>query len=101
MAEGMMLQVDGSPHDWLQGRGSRLCLIGAIDDAGEKVPGAFFAQAESSCGCFARSSNVMACRSRSIAIGTRSSGPTTLDEQLINKRPLTQLGRALDELGVT
>jgi hypothetical protein len=37
----------------------------------------------------------MACRSRSIAIGTRSSGPTTLDEQLINKRPFTQLGRAL------
>jgi len=28
-AEGMMLQVDGSPHDWLEGRGPRLCLIGA------------------------------------------------------------------------
>ena len=25
-SEGMMLQVDGSPHDWLQGRGPRLCL---------------------------------------------------------------------------
>jgi uncharacterized membrane protein len=32
-AEGMMLQVDGSSHDWLEGRGPRLCLIGAIDDA--------------------------------------------------------------------
>ena len=32
-AEGMMLQVDGSPHDWLEGRGPALCLIGAIDDA--------------------------------------------------------------------
>jgi hypothetical protein len=41
MAEGMMLQVDGSPHDWLEGRGPQLCLIGAIDDAGGKVPGAF------------------------------------------------------------
>jgi hypothetical protein len=30
-SEGMMLQVDGSPHDWLQGRGPPLCLIGAID----------------------------------------------------------------------
>jgi hypothetical protein len=28
-----MLQVDGSPHDWLEGRGPSLCLIGAIDDA--------------------------------------------------------------------
>ena len=32
-SEGMMLQVDGSPHDLLQGRGPPLCLIGAIDDA--------------------------------------------------------------------
>jgi transposase len=47
-AEGMMLQVDGSPHDWLEARGPRLCLIGAIDDATGKVSGAFFAQAESS-----------------------------------------------------
>ena len=31
-AEGMMLQIDGSPHDWLEGRGPRLCLIGGIDD---------------------------------------------------------------------
>lgn len=31
--EGMLLQIDGSPHDWLQGRGPELSLIGAIDDA--------------------------------------------------------------------
>jgi transposase len=42
-SEGMMLQVDGSPHDWLEGRGPPLCLIGAIDDASGKVPRAFFA----------------------------------------------------------
>ena len=51
-SEGMMLQVDGSPHDWLQGRGPRMCLIGAIDDATNKVMGAFFTQAESSWGYF-------------------------------------------------
>src|SRR3990170_346721 len=31
--EGMLLQVDGSRHDWLQGRGPYLTLVGAIDDA--------------------------------------------------------------------
>jgi hypothetical protein len=41
----MMIQVDGSPHDWLQGRGPRLCLIGAIDDATSKVMEALFIQA--------------------------------------------------------
>ncbi len=43
-----MLQVDGSPHDWLEARGARLCLVGAIDDASGKVPRAFFEVAESS-----------------------------------------------------
>ena len=43
-----MLQVDGSPHDWLEGRGPRLCLVGAIDDASSTVPRAFFEVAESS-----------------------------------------------------
>jgi hypothetical protein len=43
-----MLQVDGSPHDWLEGRGPWLCLIGAIDDATGKVPRAFFEQAAES-----------------------------------------------------
>ena len=51
-AEGMMLQVDGSPHDWLQGRGPRLCLIGAIDDATSKVIRGSLVEAESSWGYF-------------------------------------------------
>ena len=42
VSEGMMLQVDGSPHDWLEGRGPYLTLVGAIDDATSQVPGAFF-----------------------------------------------------------
>ncbi|MEK7777846.1 MAG: helix-turn-helix domain-containing protein [Chloroflexota bacterium] len=29
--EGMLLQIDGSRHDWLEGRGPYLTLVGAID----------------------------------------------------------------------
>jgi transposase len=32
-AFGMMLQIDASPHDWLEGRGEVLTLVGARDDA--------------------------------------------------------------------
>lgn len=28
--EGQMILWDGSEHDWLEGRGPRLCLMGAI-----------------------------------------------------------------------
>lgn len=30
VCEGMMLQVDGSPHDWLEGRGPYLTLEGGL-----------------------------------------------------------------------
>ena len=38
----MLLQVDGSRHDWLEGRGPELTLIAGIDDATGKVPLALF-----------------------------------------------------------
>jgi transposase len=44
--EGMLLQTDGSEHDWLEGRGPCFCLIGAIDDATGKVPYALFQENE-------------------------------------------------------
>ncbi|HYP06605.1 MAG TPA: hypothetical protein VER03_10290 [Bryobacteraceae bacterium] len=33
----MLLQVDGSRHDWLEGRGRHLTLLGGVDDATDKV----------------------------------------------------------------
>ncbi|MCK4224906.1 MAG: hypothetical protein KAX39_06980 [candidate division Zixibacteria bacterium] len=35
-----MVQFDTSDHDWLEGRGPRLYLIGGVDDATGKVAGA-------------------------------------------------------------
>jgi transposase len=106
-SEGMMLQVDGSPHDWLQGRGPRLCLIGAIDDATNKVMGAFFTQAESSWGYFTLFSGIFRQYGlpQSIYSDCHSvfwtDREATIDEQLLNKRPTTEVGRGLEELGVT
>lgn len=106
-AEGMMLQVDGSPHDWLQGRGPRMCLIGAIDDATSKVMGAFFAPAESSWGYFNLFSEIFKHHGVSQSIYTDCHGvfwtdrEPTLAEQLINKKPTTEVGRGLEELGVS
>lgn len=44
---GLMILWDGSRHDWLEGRGAQMCLMGAIDDAtGELLPGAHFLDQE-------------------------------------------------------
>jgi len=44
---GLMILWDGSRHDWLEGRGPMMCLMGAIDDAtSEMLPGAHFVDQE-------------------------------------------------------
>jgi transposase len=36
-AIGELVQFDGSPHDWFEGRGPECCLLHAIDDASNRV----------------------------------------------------------------
>jgi len=104
--EGMLLQVDGSHHDWLQGRGPRLVLLAAIDDATGKVPAARFQEAEDTRGYFLLTRDV--CRKTGIPQALYSDKhsifwPTngeTLQEQLAGRRSPTQFGRAMAELGV-
>jgi transposase len=48
---GLLVQIDGSPHDWLEGRGPRLTLVGAIDDATGAIVAATFAPAEDGRAC--------------------------------------------------
>ena len=49
---GMLLQIDGSDHDWLEGRGPNVNLITAIDDATSEVPFAIFRPTEDAAGYF-------------------------------------------------
>lgn len=42
----MLLQLDASRHDWLEGRGPYLSLVGCIDDATGNVPSACFREQE-------------------------------------------------------
>jgi len=37
-----MVQMDGSHHDWLEGRGEKMVLMGYIDDASSRFFGRFY-----------------------------------------------------------
>jgi len=50
---GQLLQVDGSRHDWLEGRGPWSTLVGAIDDATGVITGAVFREQKDTAGYFA------------------------------------------------
>jgi transposase len=104
-AAGMLLQVDASRHDWLEGRGPHLTLVGAKDDATGEV-WAEFHESES---CWAYLSLMRAIfLSAGAPLSLYSDRHTifhsprepTVVEQLANQRPLTQFGRAMEELGV-
>ncbi len=48
----MLVQMDGSRHNWLEGRGPWMSLVGAIDDATGKVLYALFREQEDAIGYF-------------------------------------------------
>ncbi|MGH7208900.1 MAG: ISNCY family transposase [Nitrospiraceae bacterium] len=106
-AEGMLLQVDGSPHDWLEGRGPYLTLVGAIDDATAQVPGACFVEQETTWAYLHLFQHVFTHKGLPQAIYAdrhsifQTDREPTVEEQLAGQQPRTQVGRALDELGVT
>jgi len=106
--EGMLLQADGSRHDWLEGRGPWLSLVGAVDDATGKVPYALFRFEEDAQGYFLLLSHIVTSHGIPMAIYhdrhgifERSKKETeTLEEQLEGRKQPTQFGRLLKELGI-
>ncbi len=48
----MLLQTDGSRHDWLEGQAPYLTLIGYVDDATGELLGAVFREQEDAAGYF-------------------------------------------------
>jgi hypothetical protein len=104
----MLLQVDGSRHDWLEGRGPYLTLVGGVDDATGTVPYALFREQEDTQGYFLLLREVIRRQGTPLALysdrhsvfSVNSKQPLTLDEELAGERQPTQFGRALTELGI-
>jgi transposase len=104
--EGMLLQTDGSDHDWLEGRGPRLTLIAYIDDATGEVPGAVFRDEEDAAGYMLALRDISQTQGLPLEVYAdrhsifQSPKQPSLEEQLAGKQPRSQFGRALDELHI-
>jgi transposase len=103
---GMLLQMDGSPHDWLEGRGPRLTLLIAIDDATNEVPNGVFREQEDDAGYFELLWGLSESHGLPQAVYTdrhtifRSPKEPTLEQELAGERPRSQFGRVMDELAI-
>lgn len=103
---GEMLQMDGSHHDWLEGRGPELVLMGCIDDATNNVYGRFYdyegtMPAMDSFKRYARKYGLPQSVYLDRHTTYKSTRELTPEEELKGQaEPLSQFERALKELGV-
>lgn len=105
-AEGMLVQMDGSLHDWLEGRGPRLCLIGAIDDATGRVLYLRFHESESQEAYLLLLRQVAREHGLPMAVYhdrhtiLRSPKKASIEDELAGREPMSQVQRVLHELGI-
>ena len=102
---GELIQLDGSHHDWFEGRGPRCVLMAYIDDASSRVCARFY---EYEGTLPAMDSFQHSIRQYGIPLAVyadkhttyQSPAPPTVDDQLAGVKPTSQFGRALSELAV-
>ncbi|HUZ49829.1 MAG TPA: ISNCY family transposase [Candidatus Dormibacteraeota bacterium] len=97
---GELVQIDGSPHDWFEGRAARCSLIVFIDDATSKLVGLRFVPVESTWAYFDLLRSYIGSYGRPLALYSdrHSIFRSTHSEYTETKE--TQLGQALRELDI-
>ena len=102
---GQMIQADGSHHDWFEGRGPWCVLMGQIDDATSKVS-AEFHDYEGTLPFMASFKSYVEAKGIPISVYIdrhttyKSNKKPSIEDELENREPLTEVGRGLRELGV-
>jgi len=102
---GAMVQLDGSHHDWFEGRAARCVLMVMVDDATKRVWAQFFEEETTRA-----SYDILEAWVRRWGLPQslyvdkdsiyRCEGLGSIAEQMAGKEPQTQFGRAMEQLGV-
>jgi transposase len=103
--EGEMVQMDGSHHDWFEGRGPGCVLMGYIDDATGRVSGRFY-DYEGTIPAMDSFKRYMKTYGLPMSVYLdkhttyKSTAKASIEEQLKGTEALSEFERALKELGV-
>ena len=98
--EGMLVQVDGSVHAWLEERGPRCTVLLAIDDATSTVPYALFRHEEDTHGYFLLMQELIRRCGVPLALYSDRHAVFKYVPGSHQSPAPTQFGRAMAELGV-
>jgi hypothetical protein len=101
---GMLLFQDGSKHRWIAALGHDLDLVVTLDDATGEIYSALLVEEEGTLSSFLGLAETIARKGLFGALYTDRGGHyflTRKGESKVDKKQLTQVGRALSQLGIT
>ena len=98
---GELIQIDGSPHDWFEGRGARCTLIVFIDDATSRVQWMRFVKAETTFAYFKVLRLYIERYGKPLALYSDQFGVFKVNmKEAKTGTGITQFGRAMKEIEV-
>jgi hypothetical protein len=97
---GVMIQIDGSPHDWFEGRGPKCTLLVFIDDATSRIVWIEFAESESLVSVGSAMRNYVEEHGRPISIYVDYGSVFSVNTNNPDREKLSQFERAMSELGI-
>jgi hypothetical protein len=96
---GMLVQLDGSDHDWFEGRGPRCVLIIYIDDATSRILYGEFVKVEDTLTLLHTTRGYLKQHGRPTAFYVDRDSIYVVNVAG-EEQPMTQFTRAMDELGI-
>ena len=98
---GELVQIDGSPHDWFEGRAPKCTLLVFVDDATSRLMYLQFVAAETTFNYFAAVRSYITAFGKPLAFYSDKFGVFRVNiPNALSGTGLTQFGRALKELDI-
>jgi hypothetical protein len=98
---GELVQIDGSPHDWFEGRAPKCTLLVFVDDATSRLMYLQFVEAETTFNYFAGVRSYITTFGKPLAFYSDKFGVFRVNmPNPLSGTGLTQFGRALKELDI-
>ncbi|MCG9753582.1 ISNCY family transposase, partial [Vibrio brasiliensis] len=97
---GELIQIDGSHHDWFEGRSDKCCLLVFIDDATGRLMNLQFSETESAFDYMLATRKYLNEHGKPIAFYSDKHSIFRVNQEKHKQVGQTQYGRVLKELGI-
>ena len=97
---GELIQIDGSHHDWFEGRSSKCCLLVYIDDATGRLMNLRFSETESAFDYMVATREYLEQHGKPTAFYSDRHAVFHVSKRDAHTERLTQFGRVLNDLNI-